>query len=259
MINWVYDLPAGWLILLVFAVTFLVAGVVYLGVTRLAAGPRASAFAAVSPGMLPPLGIVFALVVGFLAANVWNDRDRAQLAVDREASSLRTAVLLVDSFPKAQADRMRLLIRRHIHEAVADEWPAMARRHATLTVIPAALAQAQHLALDLKPRTEGQKVAQSDITASLEDAFDARRQRIIISESRVNWVKWSGIAALAILAFLGIAFVHSGNRATAAIALSIFASAVAVSIILIASQDRPFSGPFGVKPSLLEQVMPQAP
>jgi hypothetical protein len=101
--------------------------------------------------------------------------------------------------------------------------------------------------------------AQSEITASLEDALDARRQRIIISESRVNWVKWSGIAALAILTFLGIAFVHSGNRSTAAIALSIFASAVAVSIILIASQDRLFGGRFGVKPSVLEQVMPQGP
>jgi hypothetical protein len=73
----------------------------------------------------------------------------------------------------------------------------------------------------------------------------------------VNWVKWAGVVALAMLALLAIAFVHSASRATTAIAMSMFASAVAVSIILIASQDRPFGGPFGVKPSMLEQVMPQ--
>ena len=202
---------------------------------------------------------MFALVVGFLAAGVWNDGGRAQLAVNREASSLRTAALLVDSFPEAQADRMRSLIRSHIHQTVVDEWPAMARRRVTLTVIPAALAEALNLALTLKPRTEGQKVAESEITASLEDALDARRQRIIISESRVNWLKWSGVIGLALLAFLAIAFVHSSNRTTAAIALSIFASAVAVSVILIASQDRPFGGRFGVKPTLLEQVTPRSP
>jgi Protein of unknown function (DUF4239) len=259
MINWLYDLPIVWLIVLVFAATYLVAGLIYLSVTRLAVGSRAAAFAAVSPGLLPPLGIVFALVVGFLAAGVWNDGDRAQLAVNREASSLRTAILLVDSFPAAQAGRMRSLIRRHIHETVVDEWPAMAHRRVTLTVIPAALAEALDFALALKPHTEGEKVAQREITTSLEDALDARRQRIIISDSRVNWLKWLGVIALALLTLLAIAFVHSSDRRTAAIALSIFASAVAVSVVLIASQDRPFGGRFGVKPTLLEQVSPRSP
>jgi hypothetical protein len=29
-------------------------------------------------------------------------------------------------------------------------------------------------------------------------------------------------------------------------------------VILIVSQDRPFGGPFGVKPALLEQVTPRS-
>jgi hypothetical protein len=37
--------------------------------------------------------------------------------------------------------------------------------------------------------------------------------------------------------------VHSERRATTAIGMSIFATAVAVSLILIASQDQPFGGP----------------
>jgi hypothetical protein len=40
-------------------------------------------------GMLPPLGIVFAQVVGFLAAGVWSVASDAPLAVGREASALR--------------------------------------------------------------------------------------------------------------------------------------------------------------------------
>ena len=182
----------------------------------------------------------------------------AQQSVNGEASSLRTAVLLADSFPAADAIRMRQLIRRHIDTAVADEWPAMARRQVTLTVVPTALADALQLALSLDPRTPGQVVAQREIATSLENALDARRQRIIISESRVNWVKWVGIIALAVLALLAIAFVHSERRATAALALGVFVCAVAVSVILIASQDRPFGGPFGVKPTLLDQVRPNA-
>jgi hypothetical protein len=256
MINWVYDLPIAWLVVVIFAATFLATAVIYFIVTRLAAGERAHAFKAVSPGMLPPLGIVFALVVGFLAVGVWSDSDRAQLAVNREASALRTTILLVDSFPRSSRARMRTLIRRHIHETVVDEWPAMARQDITLKVVPTPLADSLHLALSLEPQSEGQKVAQREITTSLENALDARRQRIIISQSRVNWVKWAGILVLAMLALLAIAFVHSERRATAGIAMSIFAGAVAVSLILIASQDQPFDGPFRVKPDVLEQITP---
>ena len=56
----------------------------------------------------------------------------------------------------------------------------------------------------------------------------------------------------------GIAFVHSDNRLTASLAMGVFAGAVAVTLILIASQARPFSGQFGVGPDVLLQVEPAA-
>ena len=44
--------------------------------------------------MLPPLGIIFGLFVAFTASQVWNDNERANTAVDREASALRAVVVL---------------------------------------------------------------------------------------------------------------------------------------------------------------------
>jgi Protein of unknown function (DUF4239) len=214
MIDWLHGLPFVWLVVVVFGVTYLIAAAISWVVLRLAVGERARAFKAVSPGLLPPLGVVFGLVVGFLAVHVWNDAARAQTAVNREASALRSVVLLGASFPGAPQARMRILVRRHIKEAVNEEWPAMAGQHATLTVVPAALAEALHLALVLKPHSEGQKLAQTQMVAALETALDARRERIIVSESRVNWVKWTAAVLLAALTLLAIAFVHSEKRAT---------------------------------------------
>jgi hypothetical protein len=208
--------------------------------------------------MLPPLGLVFGLIVGFLVAGLWRDLDDARTAVNREASSLRSAELVVAAaFPRSTAERMDGLIARHIDEAVTQEWPAMARQNATLTVVPAPLAQALQLALSLKPSGDGQTTAQRDLVSSLENALDARRQRIIVSHSTVNWVKWAAVIVLAVLTLLAIAFVHSDNRVTAALAMGVFAAAVAITFVLIASQDRPFSGQFGVKPDVLQQVRPR--
>ena len=74
--------------LVVFGFTYLLAAGICGLVTTLAKGERARAFKAISPGMLPPLGIIFGLFVAFTAAQVWTDNERANTAVDREASAL---------------------------------------------------------------------------------------------------------------------------------------------------------------------------
>ena len=68
----------------------------------------------------------------------------------------------------------------------------MAEQRATLTIVPAQLGQALSIALAVSPTSEGQTVAQRGLVSSLQDALDARRRRIVVSESRVNWVEWAG-------------------------------------------------------------------
>ncbi len=257
MSDWLHNLPVAWMALVVFVATYLVAGGIYGVVMALAGGERARTFKAMSPGMLPPLGIIFGLFVAFLAAQVWSDFDRAQAAVNREASALRAVVLLIASFPGEPEARMRRLVRRQIEEAAMQEWPSMYRHRATLTMIPASLAEALQLTLALTPRGDGQVAAQRQILVSLENALDARRQRIIVSGSTVNWVKWASVLLQAVCTLLAIAMVHSDNRITAAIAMAIFATGVAVSVVLIASHNGPFSGEISVGPDLLLQVMPE--
>ena len=71
MADWFLNLPVLWMALIIFVATFLIAGGVYLVVTRLAETEWARAFKAVSPGLLPVLGVLFALLVGFIAVEVW--------------------------------------------------------------------------------------------------------------------------------------------------------------------------------------------
>jgi len=257
MSDWIHALPLGWMAILIFGVTFLVAAAIDRVVRSLAVGERARAFKAVSPGLLPPLGIIFGLFVAFLAAQAWGDIDRARTAVNQEASALRAVVILSDAFP-GQAARLRGLVRQHIQDAQEDEWPAMAHRQATITIIPAALGEAMQTTLALPVQGDGQLAAQQAIVAELERALDARRQRILISQSNVNGVKWVSLFIQALCTLIAIAIVHSDNRTSATIALGLFSTAVAVSILLITAHDRPFIGQNAVQPTVLLQVQPNA-
>src|SRR5262249_55438776 len=153
-----------------------------------------------------------ALFVAFTAAQVWNDNDRASAAVNREASALRAVVLLAASLPDEPQLRLRTLIHRHIEMAVNQEWPMMNKQLGTLDIISAPLAGALQLTLAFNPASEGQQTAQRKITDELEAALDARRQRILISRSEVNFVKWWCLIVQAVCALIAIAVVHSDNR-----------------------------------------------
>lgn len=205
------------------------------------------------------MALVFGLLIGFLAAGAWSNSSNAQQAVDSEASALLAVDLLDRDFPAADQRRMDLLIRSYIEQAVTHEWPAMANQNATLVAAPPQMALALQLAPGLPADDPGRVVAQREIVTSLEAALDARRQRIIISQSAVNSAKWAGVIALAVLTLVAIACVHSANRRTAAIAMTLWASAVVVSLLMIGVQDRPFAGPYRVQPTPLVQVEPQLP
>ena len=125
MSDWLLNLPVLWMGALILGAIYVFTAGLYLLITALAVGERARAFKGISPGVLPPLAIVFALLVGFLAAQVWNDADRASTAVNRKASALRAAVLLAGTFPGEPEARLRDLIRRYIQDAATQEWPAM--------------------------------------------------------------------------------------------------------------------------------------
>jgi len=256
--NWLLNLPVMWMTVVVLGVAYLFTAALYLLITKLATGDRARAFKAISPGMLPPMAVVFALLVGFLAAQVWSDADRANAAVNREASSLREVVILASGFSAESEQHLREFVRRHIQEAVSKEWPAMARGEATLAIVPPALAEAVRLALRLHPQDEGQTAAQREIVASLQSALEARRQRIILSRSSINWVKWTALLLQATLTLITIALVHSDNRVANRLILTIFATGVAMSVVLLASHSRPFTGEISVRPAVLLQVMPEA-
>src|SRR5262245_36179907 len=134
MSDWFHNLPISVMALVVFGFTYVLAAAIFFVVQALAVGERARSFKAVSPGMLPPLGIIFGLFVAFTAAQVWSDNDRANSAVAHEASALRAIVVLAASFPGEPEARLRALIHQYIDEVVTREWPMMARQTATLRV-----------------------------------------------------------------------------------------------------------------------------
>ncbi len=257
MSDWLHNLPVPSMALVIFGSVYSACIIIYGIVLILARGNRLRAFKAVSPGILSPLGTLFALFVAFTAAQVWADTDRATAAVDHEAGALSKVLFLATSFPGPSAAQLSELIGQYIGNVVNLEWPEMARHSNSLMAKPRPLDEALTVTLALTPSSRGQEIAQNEMVEALEAALDARRQRIVISQAQVNPVKWSCLLAQAFCTFLIIAIVHSENRLAGGIGMGTFATGVAVSLLLIATHDRPFTGEISVHPAPLLNLLPE--
>ena len=255
--DWLHSLSVTWMAALFFGCGYLTVAIIYAVVVEFPSSflARARALAA---GILSPLGTLFALFVVFTGAQVWNDNDRAIAAVAQEAGAFRNALILATAFPTEPQRRLETLVHNHIEEVATKEWPMMAHQTATLEIVPRNLVEALQLTLALTPSSQGQGVAQREITVALESALDARRQRILVSQSSVSLVKWACVTLLAICVLIAIALCHGDKPAAAIVAMTLFATGASTCYLLIGAYDRPFIGQLSIRPDPLLQVMPEA-
>jgi hypothetical protein len=247
-----HRLPLWLMALVILGSGFLAAWLTVFLVTRMVKHPET----ALVHSLLSPLGMIFGLLAVFIIAQVWDGVTRAELALEKEASALRMVVLLSSGFPPETEDKLKELVRNHIDVIVREEWPAMARHAATLTYAPSSLSESLRLVLAFHPVSPGGIAAQREIINNIETALDARRQRIILSQGRVDSVKWICLFVQATCLLIAIAMLHTKDRLGTWVALTLFVIGVSVSVLLIASHDLPFTGELAIRPDILLQVRP---
>jgi hypothetical protein len=241
--------------LLIFLVLYLVAALV-LGVLLLARRyGHLSSLGPLSPGLLPPMGLIFGLLVGFLVADVLDDHGQAVDAVSQEASALRDADLLSAAFP-AQQGEVRALLRDQIDHYATDEWPLMSRGEATLAVAPPGLIRVQAIALDVPVRTDGQRVAQDRLVTAVERALESRRARLALSGSVIDPLRLTALFLVAAVTIVATGLNQSEKPRLATLSMALLATAMALATTLLCAQAAPFAGYFAIPPDLLLQVRP---
>jgi len=93
---WLYSIPLPLMILVIFVGVFAAAALIYFLIARLVAPRYLAVIKAISPVTLTPLAVVFGLLTGFLANNVWAHSENAQELVVREAGELARISRMAD-------------------------------------------------------------------------------------------------------------------------------------------------------------------
>ncbi|MDE2592820.1 MAG: DUF4239 domain-containing protein [Burkholderiales bacterium] len=217
---------------------------------------RWSGWARSLQGVAPPfiniLGVLFGLTLAFLANDTWSAHDQATRAVYKEADALQSLATLAKPLPPAQRQALEHSVADYA-QACVQEWAALAQRQAS----PAVRQKADDL-LTLLASPDMAHATSNNVHALMlnkaSEARDQRDQRIALSQTHVNPLKWLGMGFLGLLTLLSIAVVHVDKPRAALVAVSLFALGAAPTAAIVLIQGNPFEPPTVVSPAPIEAV-----
>jgi len=241
-----YDMIDLWLdsgtaaiALVPFALLYLVAaGIVWLTHLSPARPFFASCIGIVGP-FFASVAVLFSLFAAFLANDVRHQSDEAAQAVAHEADGLRSIMRLSEALG-APAAPVRAAAGAYADAVLEQEWPAM-RRGAILSEDLRPLRNLTSAVLTHDLAASAPAAAHQALVDALIEVRQARLERVTLIASRSAPVNWLGVVILGVLTQVAVAVVQLDKMRPQALALFVFTTAFAATVVLIGLYARPYA------------------
>lgn len=199
------------------------------------------------------VGVVYAVLLAFVAVAAWASFDSATRVVQQEANlvgNLYRDSAAIDqpargAMQQALSDYLDIVVNREWPAQQAGQidthaWKAVERLHATVTGIDA--------------RTLGQSVIEAEMLRTLNDLYSARRLRLLAASDGIPDTIWwiillGGAITVCFSFFFGM---HSMTMHYAM--TGVLAASLALVMVLIITLDWPFRGTVSVSPEPFQAV-----
>jgi hypothetical protein len=200
------------------------------------------------------LGVMYAVILGFVAIAVWEDFEEAKKVTHTEANTLFDIYGLADQFPQPKRRRVQDLVRSYAQTVLDEEWTLMRDGQSS--------PQAQALMNDIRqsieefePTTGAEQVIYAQQLSLAQDLADARELRLVEINEGIPLILHG---VLLIGGIITVAFTYVfGLKNTWSHMVMVAALTVIIAFILftINSLEHPFSGDVRVTPAAFELML----
>ncbi|MBV8147457.1 MAG: DUF4239 domain-containing protein [Candidatus Eremiobacteraeota bacterium] len=252
MISWLESLPTvtagivivGGFVLIALAIGYLVARFTSVEV-RTAHNDRAGFILAV-------IGVIYAVLLAFVAIGVWERFQEAEARTYDEAGALATVYRDAGSY--AAASRLRARLRSYVLSVIDDEWPRMSRGAKPRLASPSLEAVDRNIrALPVdSPRLAD---IQTQMLSAIDRALMDHETRLTVDSSGISRMMW---VVLIVGAVVTVAFTYLfGFDRTLMQELMIGGLSFLIGLVLflIIALDYPFRGGISVSPEAFRALL----
>jgi len=196
------------------------------------------------------VGVIYAVLLAFIAIAVWQDFNEAEAIVENEASLAGDIFLDAIDVAEPVGSQIRGDIREYVATVAHDEWPALAEGH-----IPARTPEALLRLQTALVRVVDRGPVFEEILSRLNSLYDARRERLNHAARGLQPIAWFVLLAGAVLT---IAFTYLFGVPDLRLHMAmtgILAASIAFVILLIVAFDYPFRGDVAITPAPFVEVL----
>ena len=207
--------------------------------------------------LIDSVSAMFALMMAFSAAGIWNDTSQANTAVQRESNALENVLALARSLPTDLAEKMREAVNSYAREVLAREWPAMASKVAIDDPI---YERSDKILVDLMNTlsVEQSRIASlptvGPLLGQIVEARSARLARITLASAGVSLAQWLAMLMIALGALFTVALCHNHRFGVQALAMNLYTFIGAAAFFVVLAHDRPFVGAISVSRAQIAQL-----
>jgi hypothetical protein len=194
------------------------------------------------------VGMVYAVVLAFIAIAVWETFNHCNELVQREAGFASDIYLDAASLPPAVREQVQRGIETYVKIVVDDEWPTMARGE-PIGQKGWQVLQAVRSSLGGFRSSDGIEVALfSETFRALNLLYGARHERVIANTESVQAVVY---AVIILGGLITVAFTYLFGMHNFGLHLAMTAGTgaiISLVILLVVAFDHPFRGKVNIKP-----------
>ncbi|MBV8343869.1 MAG: DUF4239 domain-containing protein [Candidatus Eremiobacteraeota bacterium] len=203
--------------------------------------------------ILAVIGVIYAVLLAFIAIGVWERFQEAEARTYDEAGALATVYRDAGSFPGAR-EELRAGLRAYVHSVIEHEWPQM-RRGARSPISDALLEDVDQNVRALPANTPRLQDVQAQMLVAMDTALLDRQTRLTIDFNGVNGILW---AVLIVGAYLTVAFTYFfgfERRIMQQLMIGTLSLMIGLVLFLVLALDFPYRGSIAVEPEAFRSLL----
>jgi hypothetical protein len=191
------------------------------------------------------IGVIYAVLLAFIAVAAWQSYDQANQVVQQEANLAGNLYRDSAAIEEPARSEMRQALAEYVDQVITQEWPAQqAGKVDTRAWKPVERLHAAITSIDAK--TLSQSVIQAELLRTLNELYSARRIRLLAAQDGIPDTIWwilamGGTITVAFSFFFGMHSMRMHYAMTGTLAAS-----MALVMVLIIALDWPFRGEVSV-------------
>jgi len=196
----------------------------------------------VSGFILATVGVIYAVLLAFVAVAVWQNFTQTDNQVQTEANLVGDLYRSTPAFPEPAASRLRHYLFVYAEIVVDDEWPTLAAGRIDETEGWQLLDKFHTELLQIQAKDESVVVMRADAVKTLNALYDARRGRFHAASLEMPAILWWTLIAGAAILMIFTYLFATPRLWMHVVMVSLLGSLIGLVLALIVVLNNPFRG-----------------